>query len=97
MLLIVALLRMKKIITLFFALIVLSSFADHSQLKWAAIGDSITYMNDHPEASKNRISKGYMTDVTQELPYFHFSNHGYPGWTAKSMADNIDKINLPLP
>lgn len=85
---------MKSFIAPFLALLVLTSFSDHNELKWAAIGDSITYMNDHPEASKNRISKGYMTDVIEQLPYVHFTNHGYPGWTAKSMADNINNIGL---
>ncbi len=59
-----------------------------------AIGDSITFLNGRPELTKNRISKGYMDDVIAKLPYVHFTNNGHPGWTAKSIADNINNLNL---
>jgi len=59
-----------------------------------AIGDSITYLNGRPEVTKNRISKGYMDDVVAQLPYVRFVNNGHPGWTAKSIADNINNLSL---
>jgi len=64
------------------------------QVTWVAIGDSITYHNGKPWATKNRLTKGYMDDVVEKLPFIHFTNQGYGGWTAKTMADNIDKIGI---
>ena len=77
---------MKKSIPLLITFIILASFTPHKQLTWMAIGDSITYLDAHPEAAKHRISKGYMTDVVEKLPYVSFVNNGHPGWTAKSIA-----------
>jgi lysophospholipase L1-like esterase len=85
---------MKKAIALLLAFLVFTSFATHKELTWTAIGDSITYMNGRPELTKNRISKGYMDDVTAQLPYVHFVNNGHSGWTAKGVADNINNLNL---
>ncbi|MEO7214327.1 SGNH/GDSL hydrolase family protein [Mucilaginibacter sp.] len=85
---------MKKLLLVLVVLVAVICFATRRELKWAAIGDSITYSNGKPEVTQNRISKGFMDDVTATLPYIHFTNHGYPGWTAKSMADNIEKIGL---
>lgn len=75
-------------------LVTLASFTPQKELKWEAIGDSITYSNGRPEASQHRISIGYMDDVVKQLPYIHYNNHGYPGWTAKAMADNIENIGI---
>lgn len=85
---------MKKSVALLFAVLMLAAFTPHKELTWTAIGDSITYMNEHPEASKNRISKGYMTDVVAKLPYVKYTGKGFPGWTAKGIADNIEKLDL---
>ena len=74
--------------------LLLISFTQKKELTWMAIGDSITYLNDKPELTKNRITKGYMTRVIEKLPYIHFSNIGFSGWTAASIADNINKIHL---
>jgi len=86
-------LEMKKLLLLT-GLVLLSAFSPRKQLTWVAIGDSITYHNGKPWATKNRLTKGYMDDVVEQLPYIHFTNQGYGGWTAKTMADNIDKIGL---
>jgi len=85
---------MKKKISLFLALIMLTAFTPRKELTWMAIGDSITYLNGRPELTKHRISKGYMDDVVEKLPYVKFVNNGHPGWTAKSIADNINNLNL---
>jgi len=84
---------MKKV--LFFALIIIvaSSFM-HKDIKWVAIGDSITYLNDHPDETGHRINKGYMTAVTQKLPYIHYTNKGYNGWTSGGIAESIDKLGF---
>jgi lysophospholipase L1-like esterase len=85
---------MKKLTILLLALLALTSFTPHKELSWTAIGDSITFLNGRPEVTKNRITTGYMDDVVKQLPYVHFVNKGYPGWTAKSMADNIENLGL---
>lgn len=64
------------------------------QLSWVAIGDSITYLNEHQDETKNRITKGYMTRVTEALPYIHYTNQGHNGWTSGGIASAIDKLGL---
>ena len=59
-----------------------------------AIGDSITYLNDHANETGNRISKGYMTMVKEKLPNIHFINQGHNGWTSGGIADQIEKLGL---
>jgi hypothetical protein len=59
-----------------------------------AIGDSITYLNGKPAETKNRIIKGYMDRVVEKLPYIHYTNCGHGGWTARSIADNINNLGL---
>ncbi|RZK65868.1 MAG: SGNH/GDSL hydrolase family protein [Pedobacter sp.] len=85
---------MKKIalLLLFFGL--LSSFISRKEYTWTAIGDSITYQDNKPETSKNRISKGYMKRVTEQLPNIHYKNVGYAGWTAKAIAENINNLGI---
>ena len=85
---------MKKIIPLLLVLLAFSSFTDPKELNWTAIGDSITFLNGRPEVTKGRISIGYMDDVVAQLPYIHYVNQGHPGWTAKSIADNIENLGL---
>lgn len=61
---------------------------------WVAIGDSITYLNEHPSETGNRITKGYLTRVTEKLPNLHYINQGHNGWTTRRIADSIDKLGL---
>jgi len=84
---------MKKLLILFPLLLLFTSFSGQ-QVLWTAIGDSITYMNEHPEETQNRISKGYMTMVTEKLPSINYINKGYNGWTAGGVAEKIDKLGL---
>lgn len=85
---------MKKIIALLAMVVLLTSFVGKNELTWMAIGDSITYLDDKPELTKNRITKGYMTRVVEKLPNIHFKNIGMSGWTASSIADNIDRLGI---
>ncbi|HSB93234.1 MAG TPA: SGNH/GDSL hydrolase family protein [Flavitalea sp.] len=64
------------------------------QTVWVAIGDSITYLNDHPDETGNRITKGYMTMVTEKLPNLSFINKGFNGWTSAGIAEKIDSLGL---
>ncbi len=84
---------MKKLIVLIAVWCLTTSFSPE-QTKWIAIGDSITYLNEHPEEAGNRISKGYMTRVVEKLPDLSYINKGYNGWTAGDIARDIDQLDL---
>ena len=84
---------MKNLAILCLLICLISSFK-HKDLTWVAIGDSITYLNDHPNETGNRVTKGYMTRVVEKLPYVHFVNQGHNGWTAVRIAQEIDKLGL---
>ena len=86
---------MKKIIPVFILVLLLAGFT-HRPLTWVAIGDSITFLNDHPGETKNRITRGYLTDVTEKLAYLHCNNQGRNGWTVQRFARMIDTLNIPV-
>jgi lysophospholipase L1-like esterase len=85
--------KMKKTFLLLLIVYCTVSFT-RKETTWTAIGDSITYLNDHPDETGNRITKGYLTRVTEKLPHIHYINQGHNGWTSKRMADSIEKIGL---
>ncbi|MEZ0611153.1 SGNH/GDSL hydrolase family protein [Fibrella sp. WM1] len=70
-----------------------SSFR-HREIAWVAIGDSITYLNDHTDETQHRITKGYMTQVVEKLPHIRYVNQGHNGWTAGQIAQQIDKLDI---
>lgn len=84
---------MKKLAIIFPLLLLFTSFSG-KQLVWTAIGDSITYMNEHTEETGNRIRKGYMSRVTEKLPYIKYINQGHNGWTAGRVAEKINQLDL---
>lgn len=84
---------MNRISILLLLSLFLVSFNEKSH-KWVAIGDSITYLNDHQDETDNRISKGYMTLVAERLPEITFVNKGYNGWTAVRVATEIEKLGI---
>jgi lysophospholipase L1-like esterase len=86
---------MKKLVCLIALTAILALKPSHRPLTWVAIGDSITYLNDHPDETKNRMTKGYLTDVIEKLSYIHYSNQGRNGWTTTNFADSWDKLNIP--
>jgi lysophospholipase L1-like esterase len=61
---------------------------------WVAIGDSITYLNDHPDETGNRLTSGYMTQLTDRFPTVQYINQGHNGWTAVKIAEEIESIGL---
>ncbi|MCP9767196.1 SGNH/GDSL hydrolase family protein [Lacihabitans sp. LS3-19] len=61
---------------------------------WVAIGDSITYLNDHQSETGDRLTRGYMTLVSEQLPHIKYINQGHNGWTAKGIAEQIEKLNI---
>jgi lysophospholipase L1-like esterase len=84
---------MRILSTTFLTFLLLMSFTQ-KQMTWVAIGDSITYLNDHQEETGHRVTKGYLTLVTESLPHVHYVNKGYNGWTAQRIAQEIHDIQL---
>lgn len=66
------------------------------KITWVAIGDSITYLNDHPEETGNRITKGYLSLVNEKFPNLEVVNKGYNGWTAVRIATDFEKLQIPI-
>src|SRR3954462_5447239 len=83
---------MNKVLVLI-AVCLFFSFAP-KQKTWVAIGDSITYLNEHLDETGNRVTKGYMTRVKEKLPYINYTNQGHNGWTSGGIATNIEKLGL---
>lgn len=84
---------MKKLFVVIGIYLLFVSFGK-KELTWVAIGDSITYLNDHQNETGNRITKGYMTMVTEKLTHIHFINQGHNGWTSGGIANQIEKLGL---
>ena len=84
---------MKKILLLITIICLATSFTK-KQIAWVAIGDSITYLNDHIVETGNRITKGYMTRVTEKLTNIHYTNQGHNGWTSGGIADSIETLGI---
>lgn len=64
--------------------------------RWVAIGDSITYLNDHTDETGGRLKKGYLSRVTEALPNVRYVNQGHNGWTSGGIARAIDKLGIPV-
>lgn len=77
----------------FFLVLFLFSFQER-HISWVAIGDSITYLNDHQNETGNRITKGYMTMVKEQLPNIDFVNQGHNGWTVVRIAEQIETLGI---
>lgn len=84
---------MKKLLSVVVLVCLFCSFRG-GEKTWVALGDSITYLNDHADETSNRVKLGYMTRVTKELPDLHYINQGYNGWTASGIAEVIDSLSL---
>ena len=84
---------MKKLLLLLIISFIISSFSE-KQIKWVAIGDSITYLNEHQDEAGNRITKGYMTGVVEQMPQISYVNKGFNGWTAKRVAGEIENLGF---
>jgi lysophospholipase L1-like esterase len=84
---------MIKKILFFFVICAVASYAP-KELTWTAIGDSITYLNEHVDETGNRITKGYMTMVVEKLPHIRYKNQGHNGWTSGGIAKEFDSLNV---
>jgi lysophospholipase L1-like esterase len=63
-------------------------------ITWTAIGDSITYLNDHHDETGNRITNGYMAIVAAQYPNIKYINQGHNGWTTVGIAKEIEHLGL---
>jgi lysophospholipase L1-like esterase len=77
------------------ALLLILAFS-RKPLTWVAIGDSITYLNDHKDETGNRLTSGYLSDVVASLSNIHYQNWGRNGWTTTRFADSIEQLNIPV-
>src|SRR5688500_9237893 len=84
---------MKRLSILFISLCFLTSFQKRP-ITWVAIGDSITYLNEHTDETGDRITKGYMTREADKLPHVQYIHQGHNGWTSGGIANAIDKLGL---
>lgn len=84
---------MKKLVLVIVIAAIVSSFYK-KEITWVAIGDSITYLNEHADETGNRVSKGYLTRVTEKLPAVHYINQGHNGWTSGGIAAGIEKLGI---
>jgi lysophospholipase L1-like esterase len=84
---------MKKYVFILIAAFLLSSFTQ-KEVTWVAIGDSITYLNDHLDETGGRVTKGYLTSVTEHLHNLRYINQGHNGWTSGGIAEHIDSLGL---
>lgn len=80
--------------TTIFILILIFSASYVRPTKWVAIGDSITYLNDHAGETGNRITKGYMSLISDRHSDIHFVNKGFNGWTSCGIANKIETLGL---
>jgi lysophospholipase L1-like esterase len=64
-------------------------------IRWVAIGDSITYLNDHLDETGGRLRKGYMTRVSELMPSVQYVNQGHNGWTSLDIAKAIETLGIP--
>lgn len=85
---------MIRILLLFVLIVCTMAFQKPEKMTWVAIGDSITYLNDHPDETGNRITKGYMSLITEKYPHVSYINQGHNGWTASKIAENIEELGI---
>ena len=61
------------------------------EICWCAVGDSFTYLNDHPDETGYRVSKGYLSRIQEKVPGLRLNNIGINGSTFQ------DWIGQPIP
>lgn len=84
---------LKKSVLWISVLILLSAFQP-KKITWVAIGDSITYLNEHLDETGNRVTKGFMSRVVEKLPDVQYMNQGHNGWTAVRIAAEFDHLGI---
>lgn len=62
-----------------------------NEIRWCAIGDSFTYLNDHLDETGYRVTKGYLSRIGEKIPELKLNNIGINGSTFR------DWIDQPIP
>ncbi len=62
-------------------------------IRWCAVGDSFTYLNDHPDETMFRLKRGYLSRILDKLPEYplQLNNIGINGSTFQ------DWVSQPVP
>jgi lysophospholipase L1-like esterase len=84
---------MKFRLTVLILLCQLGACAPHI-ITWTAIGDSITYLNDHRDETGRRVTSGYLSMVSAKYPNIKYVNQGHNGWTTVRIAKEIEDLGL---
>jgi lysophospholipase L1-like esterase len=84
---------MKKLLLPIFIFLITVASASR-KISWVAIGDSITYLNDHKDETGNRVTKGYLSLISEKYPDVEYINQGHNGWTSINIADKIESLDL---
>ena len=61
------------------------------KVRWCAIGDSFTYLDDHLNETGHRVTKGYLSRIKDKVPELCLNNIGINGSTF------TDWIRQPIP
>ena len=85
---------MRKQLCLLLLLVAVCFGAAPQKTTWVAIGDSITYLNDHKDETGDRVTKGYLTLITEKYPDIEYINQGHNGWTSINIAQKIESLGL---
>jgi hypothetical protein len=80
---------MKKILLSIFVVFLLTSFYPKNKLPGLPLVIPSLTSTIHIDETGNRISKGYMTRVVEQLPNVQFVNQGHNGWTSGGIARRI--------
>ncbi len=86
--------RRKCLLWLPLSVLILFSAFRAEKTTWVAIGDSITYLNEHPDETGNRVSRGFLSRVVDQLPGIRYINQGHNGWTAVQIATEFDHLGI---
>ncbi|MGI6107081.1 MAG: SGNH/GDSL hydrolase family protein [Lachnospiraceae bacterium] len=62
-----------------------------SKIRWCAIGDSFTYLNDHLDETGYRVRRGYLSGILEKCPELSLQNIGINGSTY------TDWVNQEIP
>ena len=66
-----------------------------NEIRWCAIGDSFTYLNDHLDETGYRVTKGYLSRIREKIPELKLNNIGINGSTFQDwIAQKIPEADL---
>ena len=86
---------MKKIFPLSILLLLLAGFS-HRPMNWVAIGDSITYLNDHPDETKRPHQQGVSDRCNRKAPLSPLYQPGPQRLDRPAIRRKIDSLNIPV-